>query len=62
MKFSRRSLLSSGTALVPVAGLGPTVAAANEGRVFPFGCNAVGDREFAGATFSPDRRSQTAMR
>ena len=29
MKLSRRSLLSSGAVLVPVAGLGPTVAAAN---------------------------------
>ena len=57
MRFSRRSLLSSGAVLVPVAGLGPTVAAANKGRVFPFGCNAVGDREFPGATFSPDGRT-----
>jgi hypothetical protein len=35
MKFSRRSLLSSGAALVPVAGLGPTVAAAQAFRPAP---------------------------
>ncbi|HEY3517585.1 MAG TPA: alkaline phosphatase PhoX [Gammaproteobacteria bacterium] len=35
MKFSRRSLLSSGAVLVPVAGLGPTVAAAQAFRPAP---------------------------
>ena len=29
MKLSRRSLLSSGAAIVPVAGLGPAIAAAD---------------------------------
>src|SRR6478735_8205885 len=37
MKLSRRSLLSSGAVLVPVAGLGPTVAAANGFRPPPPG-------------------------
>jgi uncharacterized protein len=33
------------------------VGITDEGRVFPFGFNALNDQEFAGATFSPDGRT-----
>jgi uncharacterized protein len=33
------------------------VGITDEGRVFPFAKNALNDEEFAGATFSPDRRT-----
>ena len=33
------------------------VGVTDEGRVFPFGFNALNDQEFAGATFAPDERT-----
>jgi secreted PhoX family phosphatase len=33
------------------------VGITDEGRVFPFACNALNEEEFAGATFSPDGRT-----
>ncbi len=33
------------------------VGITDEGRVFPFGCNALNEEEFAGATFAPDGRT-----
>ena len=33
------------------------VGITDEGRVFPFGKNALNEEEFAGATFSPDGRT-----
>ncbi len=46
MKLSRRSLLSSSAAIVPVAGLGPAIAAADGFRSSRHGDSA--DRSFHG--------------